>query len=84
MESTNELSDDLVERFGKITSATAYSGVWRLAPLDGQEWFASVNYQLCLMRGVKPMTMGKKLVGRARTLRFVPSRRIHPAKSGLS
>ena len=74
METTTELSDELVERFRKVTSAIAYSGVWRLAPPDGQEWFASANYQLCLMRGVKPMTMGKKLVGRARTLRFVPSR----------
>ena len=69
-----ELSDELIERYKKITSATAYSGTWRLAPPDGQEWFASANYQLCLMRGIKPMTPGKKMIGRARTLRYVPSR----------
>ncbi len=74
MEPAIELSDELVERYRKITSATAYSGTWRLAPPDGQEWFASANYQLCLMRGVNQMTPGKKLIGRARTLRFVPSR----------
>ena len=74
MEPAVHLSDELIERYRKITSATAYSGTWRLAPPDGQEWFASANYQLCLMRGVKPMTAGKKMVGRARTLRFVPSR----------
>lgn len=69
-----DLTDELVERYRKITSATAYSGTWQLAPPGGQEWFASANYQLCLMRGVKQMTPGKKMVGRARTLRFVPSR----------
>ncbi len=74
MEPAIHLSDELIERYRKITSATAYSGTWRLAPPDGQEWFASANYQLCLMRGVHQMTSGKKLVGRARTLRFVPSR----------
>jgi 5-oxopent-3-ene-1,2,5-tricarboxylate decarboxylase/2-hydroxyhepta-2,4-diene-1,7-dioate isomerase len=74
MEPAKQISDELIARFRKATSATAYSAVWRLAPPGGQEWFASANYQLCLMRGVKPMTHGKTLVGRARTLRFVPSR----------
>lgn len=69
-----DLSDELIERYRKVTSATAYSSVWRLAPPGGQEWFASANYQLCLMRGIKPMTPGRMMVGRARTLRYVPSR----------
>ena len=68
------VSDEILDRFRKVTSATAYSAVWRLTPPDGQEWFASVNYQLCLMRGVKAYTPGKTLVGRAQTLRFVPAR----------
>ncbi|MGY8879306.1 MAG: RraA family protein [Dehalococcoidia bacterium] len=68
------VSDEILDRFRKVTSATAYSAVWRLAPPDGQEWFASANYQLCLMRGVKAYTPGKTLVGRAQTLRFVPAR----------
>jgi regulator of RNase E activity RraA len=74
MEPSAHISDQVLERYRRITSATAYSGVWRLAPPGGQEWFASANYQLCLMRGVFPQTKGKRLVGRARTLRFVPSR----------
>ena len=68
------VSDEVLERFRKVTSATAYSAVWRLDPPGGQEWFASANYQLCLMRGVKAYTPGKALVGRAQTLRFVPAR----------
>ena len=68
------VSDEILDRFRKVTSATTYSAVWRLAPPDGQEWFASANYQLCLMRGVKAYTPGKVLVGRAQTLRFVPAR----------
>jgi regulator of RNase E activity RraA len=74
MEPAVHVSDELLQRFRRITSATAYSAVWRLAPPAGQEWFASANYQLCLMRGVKQQTPGKRLIGRARTLRFVPSR----------
>ena len=74
MEPEVRITDELLERFRRVTSATAYSGVWRLAPPGGQEWFASANYQLCLMRGVKAFTPGRRLVGRARTLRFVPAR----------
>ena len=68
------VSDEIIDRFRKVTSATAYSAVWRLAPPPGQEWFASANYQLCLMRSVKAFTPGKKLVGRAQTLRYLPAR----------
>ena len=68
------VSDEIIDRFRKVTSATAYSAVWRLAPPSGQEWFASANYQLCLMRSVKAFTPGKKLVGRAQTLRYLPAR----------
>jgi regulator of RNase E activity RraA len=67
--------DSVLGRIRKFTSATAYSAVWRLRPPAGkQEWFASADYKLCLMRGVWAMTPGKRLVGRARTLRFVPAR----------
>ena len=71
---SHHVSDEILDRFRAVTSATAYSAVWRLQPPDGQEWFASANYQLCLMRGLKPFTPGKRLVGRAQTLRFIPSR----------
>jgi 5-oxopent-3-ene-1,2,5-tricarboxylate decarboxylase/2-hydroxyhepta-2,4-diene-1,7-dioate isomerase len=72
--SPTHVSDEILDRFRKVTAATAYSGTWRLAPPDGQEWFASANYQLCLMRGIKAFTPGKTLVGRAQTLRYVPAR----------
>ena len=70
----NHVSDEIIDRFRKVTSATVYSAVWRLDPPIGQEWFASANYQLCLMRGIKAFTPGKKLVGRAQTLRYLPAR----------
>ena len=73
MPEPNDISDAILERYRKITSATAYSAVWRLKP-PGAEWFASADYKLCLMRGVRQFTPGKRLIGRARTLRFVPSR----------
>jgi regulator of RNase E activity RraA len=68
------VSDQVIERFKKFSSATAYSAVWRLQSKSKGEWFATADYKLCLMRGVWPMTPGTKLVGRARTLRFVPAR----------
>ncbi len=72
---TNDMvvTDAVLKRFSKASSATAYSAVWRLKPPAG-EWFASADYSLCMMRGVWPMTAGKKLVGRARTIRFLPAR----------
>ncbi len=76
MEPKVHVPDSVLERFRKFTSATAYSAVWRLQPPSGarQEWFATADYRLCLMKGVLPMTAGRTLVGRARTLRFVPAR----------
>ena len=71
---STRVSNDTLNRFRKASSATTYSGVWRLTPPAGQEWFASVSYQLCLMRSVKAFTPGKKLVGRAQTLRYLPAR----------
>ena len=56
-----KVSDEILDRFRKVTSATVYSAVWRLSPPSGQEWFASANYQLCLMRGIKAFTPGKKI-----------------------
>ncbi len=71
--SNAQVTDAVLRRFKKASSATAYSAVWRLKPPDG-EWYASADYRLCMMRGVWPMTVGKKLVGRARTIRFLPAR----------
>ncbi len=57
-----EISQDILERYRKVTVATVYGGVRRL------------GYEPCFMRGVQNFTPGQKLVGRARTLRFVPPR----------
>ena len=73
MEPRVHVSDEILERFRRVTSATVYSAVWR-HPVEGSEWFASANWQRCLMKNVLPMTHGKTMVGRARTLRFVPPR----------
>ena len=73
MEPSVYVTDEILERFRRVTSATVYSAVWR-HPVEGSEWFASANWQRCLMKNVLPMTHGKTMVGRARTLRFVPPR----------
>lgn len=57
-----EISQEILDRFKKVTSATVYGGVRRL------------GYEPCFMRGVQSFTPGAKLVGRARTLRFIPPR----------
>ncbi|GIS31057.1 MAG: hypothetical protein Ct9H90mP2_14400 [Dehalococcoidia bacterium] len=44
----NKVSDEILDRFRKVTSATVYSAVWGLSAPSGQEWFASANYQLSL------------------------------------
>ena len=74
LEPRAHVSDEILGRYRKVTSATAYSGVWRLKPPGDAEWFASATWQRCLMHDVWPLTAGKRLVGRARTLRFVPPR----------
>ena len=60
--SQREITDDILERYRKVSVATVYSAVRRL------------GYEPCLMRKVRSYTPGKHLVGRARTLRFLPAR----------
>jgi regulator of RNase E activity RraA len=59
---SDEITPELIERYKKVSAATVYRGVRRL------------GYEPCFMRGVKNFTPGQQLVGRARTLRFVPPR----------
>ncbi len=58
----DDITRELIERYKKVSAATVYSGVRRL------------GYEPCFMRGVKNFTPGRTLVGRARTLRFIPPR----------
>lgn len=69
-----QVTEAILERFRKQTSATAYSAVYRLPSSGSGQWFATIGWQRCLMHGVQPLTSGKRLVGRARTLRFLPPR----------
>ncbi len=57
-----ELPQELLDRYRKVSVATVYSGVRQL------------GYEPCFMRGVRAFTPGARLAGRARTLRFVPPR----------
>ena len=57
-----EVPQELLERYRKVAVATVFGGV-RLK-----------GYEPCFMREVRPFTPGARLVGRARTLRFVPPR----------
>ena len=57
-----QVSYDILERYRKVGTATVYSGVNRL------------GFGLSVMCGVSNFTPGKRLAGRAKTLRFVPPR----------
>jgi regulator of RNase E activity RraA len=56
------IPDEVLERYKKVAVATVYGGVRRL------------GYEPCFMRGIRNFTPGQSLVGRARTLRFIPPR----------
>ena len=60
--SDSQISDALIERYRRVTVATVYSGVRRK------------GYDPSFMKGVHARTPGAHLVGRAKTLRFVPPR----------
>ncbi len=59
---SSEMTREMIERFKEVAVATVYSGVSRL------------GYEPCFMREVRNLTPGRALVGRARTLRFIPPR----------
>jgi regulator of RNase E activity RraA len=57
-----DVTDEVLERFKKVGLATVYSGV------------SKHGYNLCFMQGVQSFTPGRRLVGRARTVRYVTGR----------
>jgi len=56
------ITREMIERYKGVAVATVYSGVSRL------------GYDPCFMREIQNLTPGRALVGRARTLRFIPPR----------
>ena len=58
----NQIREALIDRYRGVAVATVYSGV------------LARGYDPCFMRNVHTFTPGQKLVGRARTLRFIPPR----------
>ena len=60
--STGEVSDEIIERFKGVGTATVYSAV------------SQRGYPHCFMKGLNCYTPGKRVVGRARTLQYVPFR----------
>ena len=60
--SERHYTPELLERYRNVAVATVYGGVSRL------------GYEHCFMKGVQSFTPGTKLVGKAKTLRFIPPR----------
>ena len=56
------ISDELIARYRRVGVPTVYTGV------------SNLGYALCFMTGIKSFNPGEKLVARARTLRFIPTR----------
>ena len=64
-----------IERYRKLDSATIFGGIRAvLIAKTKNEYNAASGYEKTFMRGVNNQTMGKMLVGFARTLRMVPPR----------
>ena len=59
---TNNVPDEIIKRFMKVGTATLYSAT------------NSHGYSNCFMTGINCYTPGKRIVGRARTLSYIPSR----------
>ncbi len=57
-----DVSDEIIERFRDVGTATVYSAVNQR------------GYPHCFMRGINAYTPGMRVVGRARTLSYVPYR----------
>ena len=57
-----EVTQKILDRYKNITPAT----VWTALGKKG--------YENCVMDNVKPLTKGKIILGRARTLRYLPER----------
>ena len=58
----HDVADEIIERFRHVPVSTVYTGTIRN------------GYHPCYMKGVQNYTAGQKLVGRARTLRYLPPR----------
>lgn len=75
-ESRTEISEDILRRFEQVslqTCAGALSYLTRQARAakDGD---TSSSWNNCYMKNVKPLTNGRKIAARARTLSFLPPR----------
>ena len=57
-----EITMDVIERYRKVGATTAYNGVLQN------------GFPQCFMKGVECFTPGAKLVGRAKTVRYLPFR----------
>ncbi len=58
----DQIEQDTINRYKKPALATIYSGLQRM------------GYEYCFMEGLKSFTPGVRMVGRARTLRYLPPR----------
>lgn len=61
--SNTVITPEIIDRYKKVAGATVYSAV------------RAFGYEPCFMRDVHAFTPGDMLVGRAKTLRFIPPRK---------
>ena len=75
-ESRTDLSDDILRRFEKVSlqsCAGALSYITQQAR-NSKNGDTSTSWANCYMKNVKPLTNGRKIAARARTLSFLPPR----------
>ncbi len=59
---SDEISQDVIDRYQKIGTTTVFSGVRKQ------------GFWMCVMEGIQNFSPGKRIVARARTLRYLPTR----------
>jgi len=71
-----EISDDILRRFEKVSlqSCTGALGYITNQVHGSKNGDTSTSWKNCYMKNVKPLTQGRKIAARARTLSFLPPR----------
>ncbi len=75
-ESNGQVSDDILRRFEKVSlqSCTGGLGYITRKGAAGKNADTSSSWVNCYMKNIRPLTPGRKIAARARTLSFLPPR----------
>ena len=75
-ESNGQVSDDILRRFEKVSLQSCTGGLGYITRQEaaGKNADTSSSWVNCYMKNIRPLTPGRKIAARARTLSFLPPR----------